>query len=230
MSGVAGTPSSSPAGRAAPSCARRLWSRIPAQRSLAAFLLLAVCVVAAASEANAPHEYLDDQTGATVTFVGRPLVFVSERTAPAWSPSQLNSIGLAPQDYVTLAAAAVNRSGKYAYLLIGYFWFVGKSKPGENACVGREHLVLDLGERRIELAPADGSARDAGIRQPLHRPALAAAEPTVYPTDLATLGLIAESAHPMVYCVAEAAPLKYGLQEDRLPALRELVRHLNGLN
>ena len=230
MSVVVGTPSSSPAGRAAPSCAHRLWSRIPAQRSLASFFLLAVCVVAAASEANAPHEYLDDQTGATVTFAGRPLVFVSERAAPAWSPIQPNSIALAPQDYVTLAAAAVNRGGKYTYLLIGYFWFVGESKPGEKACFGRKHLVLELGDRRIELAPADGSARDAGIRQPIHRPSLAAAEPTVYPTDLATLGLIAESAHPVLYCVADTAPLKYQLQEDRLPALRELVRHLHGLN
>jgi hypothetical protein len=230
MSVVVGTPSSSPAGRAAPSCARWLWSRIPAQRALASFFLLAVCVVAAASDANAPHEYLDDQTGATVTFVSRPLVFVSERVAPAWSPTQPNSFGLAPQDYVTLAAAAVNRGGKYTYLLIGYFWFVGESKPGEKACFGREHLVLELKDRRIELAPADGSARDAGIRQPIHRPSLAGAEPTIYPTDLATLGLLAESAHPVLYCAAETAPLKYELQDDRLPALRELVRHLNGLN
>jgi hypothetical protein len=165
-----------------------------------------------------------------VTSVGRPLVFVSGRAAPAWSPTQPNSIGLAPQDYVTLAAAAVNRGGKYTYVLIGYFWFVGESKPGENACFGRARLVLELGDRRIEFAPADGSARDAGIRQPIHRPSLSSAEPIVYPTDLATLGLIGESAHPVLYCVAETAPLKYELQEDRLPALRELVRHLNGSN
>jgi hypothetical protein len=230
MSGVAGTPAGSPAVRPAPGCARRLQSRISAQRSLAAFSLLAVCVVAVASEANAPREYLDDQTGATVTFVGRPLVFAHERAGLAWSPGPQNAIGLAPQDYVTLAAAAVNRGGKYTYMLLGYFWFVGQSRPGEKACFGREHLVLELGDRRIELAPADGSARDAGIRQPIHRPALAGAEPTVYPTDLATLGLIAESVHPVLYCGAETAPLKYELIEDRLPALRELVRQLSGSN
>jgi hypothetical protein len=230
MSGVVGAPSSRPAGTASLGCARRLGSRIPAQRSLASFFLLAVSVVATASEANAPREYLDAETGATVTFVGRPLVFARERAAQAWSPTPQNSMTLAPRDYVTLAAAAVNRSGKYTYVLIGYFWFVGGPKPGEKACFGREHLVLELRDRRIELAPSDGSARDAGISQPVHRPSLSDAKPAVYPVDLATLGLIAESAHPVLYCVVETAPLKYELLEDRLPALRELVRHLNDLN
>ena len=228
MSVVVGTPSGSPAGRAAPRCAHRLRSRIPAQRSLASFFLLAVCVVAAASEANAPHEYLDDQTGATVTFVGRPLVFARQHAAQGWSTTpQQNDMPLAPRDYVTLVAAAVNRIGKYTYVLIGYFWRVGSRESSEKACTGREHLVLQLADRRIELAPSPVSARDAGISQPIHRPSLADAKPAVYPIDLATLRLMAESAHPLLYCVAESAPLKYELFEDRLPALKELVRHLS---
>jgi len=192
--------------------------------------LLAVSVVTAASEANAPREYLDDETGVTVTFVARPLIFAHDRAAQAWSPLSQNAMTVAPRDYVTLAAAAVNRTGKYTYVLIGYFWFVGESKPDEKACSGRERLALELGDRRIELAPSDGSARDAGISQPIHRPSLAGAKSAVYVIDLATLGLIAESAHPVLYCVAETVPLKYELLEDRLPALKELVRHLNVLN
>ena len=113
--------------------------------------------------------------------------------------------------------------------MIGYFWFVGARESSQNACIGREHLVLELMGHRIELAPFDGSAHDAGISQPIHRPSLARAKPAVYPIDLATLGLIAESAHPVLYCVAETAPLKYKLLEDRLSALRELVRQLNDL-
>ena len=132
---------------------------------------------------------------------------------------------LAPREYVSLAAAAVDRSGKYSYVLIGYFWLVGTPRPSEN-CFDREHLVLQLGDRRIELAPFDGSARDAGISQPIHRPSIGNVEPAVYTIDRATLGLIAESAHPVLYCGAEKAPLKYELWEDRLAALRELVRHL----
>jgi hypothetical protein len=33
---------------------------------------------------------------------------------------------------VTLAAAAVDRGGKYTYVLAGYFWFVVAPQPGDN--------------------------------------------------------------------------------------------------
>jgi len=198
-----------PAGTASPGCARRLRSRVAAQGFLVSLFLLAVSVVAAAPEANAPREYLDDETGATVTFVGRPLVFARQHAAQGWFTNpQQNYMTPAPRDYVTLAAAAVNRGGKYSYVLIGYFWVVGARGSLEKACIGREHLVLELSDRRIELAPCDGSARDAGISQQVHRPSLADAKPGVYPTDLATLGLIAESADPVLHCAAETTPLK----------------------
>jgi len=204
---------------------------------LGSLSLLAASARAPASEANAPREYLDEETGATVFFVGRPLVFgresapfhgINGRVVRAW-PEEPHPPDLtpAPRDYVSLAAAAVDRSGKYTYILIGYFWLVGTPEPSENVCFDREHLVLQLGARRIELAPFEGSARDAGISQPLHRPSIGNVEPAVYTIDLATLGLIAESAHPVLYCGADKAPLKYELWEDRLPALRELVRHLH---
>ena len=213
-----------------PSEAGDLGKSTRAQCFLASFFLLAVSIVAAASEENAPREYLDDETGATVKFVGAPLVFARHRAGQGWSTTeQQNYLTLAPRDYVTLSAAAVDRSGRYTYALIGYFWFVGARESSENACIGREHLIQELMDRRIELAPFDGSAHDAGISQPIHRPSLARAKPAVYPIDLATLGLIAESAHPVLYCVAETAPLKYKLLEDRLSALRELVRQLNDL-
>jgi hypothetical protein len=202
-------------------------------RAVASFVLLAAVVVAAASEANAPREYLDEETGATVFYVGRPLVFARERTtvngrlAVRESAVASTHITQVPRDYVTLAAAAVDRGGKYTYVVLGYFWFVSAPEPDENACFNRERLVLQLGERRIELAPFDGSARDAGISQPIHQPSIGDAKPTVYPIDLATLGQIAESAHPVLYCEVERASLKYQLLEDRLPAVRELLRHLS---
>ena len=200
-------------------------------RFLASLLLLVASAVAAASEPNAPREYLDEETGATVFFVGRPLVFAREtginrRVVRAWTDDH-GDVTLTPRDYVSLAAAAVDRGGKYTYVLIGYFWLVGTPQPSGNPCFDREHLVLQLGDRRIVLAPFDGSARDAGISQPIHRPSIGNAEPAVYTIDLATLGLVAESAHPVLYCGADETPLKYELWEDRLAALRELVRHMH---
>lgn len=180
---------------------------------------------AAQAGANTPLEYADEQTGVTVTVVARPLVFAHERTNSNGGPAQAWSTP--PRDYVTLAAAAVDRSGKMSYLLIGYFWSVGVSQPWENARLARDPLVLQVQDRRIELAPQSGTARDAGISTPVHPPPVGPATATLYNVDLSTLGLIAESAHPLLYCGDESAPVKYELFEDRLTALREFVRHLN---
>jgi len=199
-------------------------------RSLASLLLLAASVATAASDANAPRQYADEETGATVFFVGRPLVFAHQHPTlggglPLLRPAA-PTMTVPQRDYVTLAAAAVDRGGKYTYVLVGYFWAVGTPPQSENACSGGENLVLQLADRRITLAPFHGSARDVGISQSIHQPSTDA-KPAVYSSDLATLGLIAESADPVLYCGTETAPLKFELLEDRRPALRELVRNLS---
>src|SRR5258706_12201867 len=59
-----------------------------------------------------PEEYLDEQTGATVDVVDAPLVFARDRSERAANL----------RDYVTVAAAAVNRGGKLEYVLVAYVW------------------------------------------------------------------------------------------------------------
>src|SRR5258706_6685420 len=84
-------------------------------RSLAALLAGAVLLVAGCSSAPAipqPHEYLDEQTGATVTSVDAPLVFARDRSERAANL----------RDYVTVVAASVNRGGKLEYVLVVYVW------------------------------------------------------------------------------------------------------------
>src|SRR5205085_7065875 len=73
-----------------------------------------------------PREYLDEDTAATVTVVGEPLVFAY--AIPALAANQ--------RDYVTLAAAAVNRNGKVSYVLIAYFW--STIDRSEERRVGKE--------------------------------------------------------------------------------------------
>ncbi len=60
-----------------------------------------------------PIEYLDDRNGATVSAMGKPLLFASDRSNLA---ANLRSANL--RDYVTITAASVNRAGKRDYVLI----------------------------------------------------------------------------------------------------------------
>jgi len=204
---------------------RRRYRKTVARGLLAFLLPLAVSATLSASDANNPVEYQDDQTGVTVTVVSRPLVFAHERGTFSFPAGTL-----APRDYVTLAAAAVDRGGRMSYVLIGYFWSVGVPEPWDNARRAHEPIVLQLENRRIELVPENTSARDAGISTALHRPPIDPATPTLYAIDVATMALIAESPHPVLYSGEESAALKYELFEDRKPALRELARRLNDTN
>jgi len=73
------------------------------------------------------------------------------------------------RDYVTLAAAAVNRNGKVSYVLIAYFWStVDRAAPGTTALP--EPLVPAGDDRRIELALRGHSAHEAGSANPCSRP------------------------------------------------------------
>lgn len=165
-----------------------------------------------------PLEYLDEQTGATISAVGEPLVF-----APARSSQ------VAAGDYITLAAAAVDRSGDISYVLIKYCWLAGVSGPSAGVLCAAP-LVLQADDRRIELPLSKGSARDAGIGLPIHRPPFGAGTPYVYSVDLETIRMISESHHLSLSIGGDSAPLTYELFEDRLSSLREFVRHMSAGN
>jgi hypothetical protein len=163
---------------------RRLRIDSAACRSVSCTLMLALAATVAVAGSNSPLEYVDEQTGATVIAVSRPLLFAHLRSETITGP----------RDYVTLAAAAVDRSGKYG---------------------------------RIDLpSPPDGSARDVGIGVAVHKPPFGATTPCAYSVDLSTMRRIAESPHPVLYSEGTSASQQYNLFEDRLDALKELVRRL----
>jgi hypothetical protein len=192
-----------------------LLSRVIARLTTALRVLpLAVLASRAVAGANDPLEYVDDQTGASVTAVGKPLIFAHKRS------ETVNG----PRDLVTLAAAAVDRSGKYTYVLVAYFWAVGAEEPGGGtpAC---KPLALQLQDARIELTPRQ-AAREEGIGVAVHKPPFGAKEPCVYGTDLSVLRRIAAAPHPVLYSEGQNASLQYDLFEDRLSALKQLVERL----
>jgi hypothetical protein len=183
---------------------------------LTALVITAGAAVALAA-ANQPLEYLDEETGATVTVVGRPLVFVHDRSG------FLGPAG----DYVTLAAAAVNQSGKITYVLIAYFWWSGVPPKSALAPAALDPLALQADDQGIQLVLRGASAREVGIGVPVHPPRLGGATPYVYAIDLPTMRFIAESHHLALHIESEGTSLNYELFEDRRVALKEFVRSMN---
>lgn len=162
-------------------------------------------------------EYLDEQTGATVTAVDQPLVFARERSERAANL----------RDYVTLAAAAVNRGGKREYVLIAYIWSTLDPRY-EPAKAEADALLLVADDRRIRLTANGKTPADLGIAQPVHAPADQTLKPLVFATDLATLRFIAAAHSVQVQTTVAEAAVTYELWVDQRPALDRLVRYLDG--
>ena len=183
---------------------------------LAVLLALGTCVALAGDKP--PQEYLDEETAATITVVAEPLVFACPR------PDLAANV----RDYVTLAAAAVDRNGKVSYVLIAYFWSTVDPRLRQDKLPSPEPLVLQADDRRIELALRGHSAHEAGIGQPVHAPPGAALTPNVYGTELATLRFVAEARQLTIVADSGGTALSYELWEDRRTALRSFVHHMNG--
>lgn len=194
-------------------------SRAPGDkgRPILAALLGLVSVVAVAGT-KAPQEYLDEETAATITVVGEPLVFACPH------PELAANV----RDYLTLAAAAVNRNGKVSYVLIGYFWSTLDPRLRHESQPPPEPLTLQADDRRIQLTFGGRSAHEAGIGMPVHAPAGSDAAPNVYGVDLATLRFLSEARHLTLAAESGGTDLTYELWEDRRPALRAFVRHMSG--
>jgi hypothetical protein len=166
-----------------------------------------------------PEEYLDPETAATISIVGKPLVFAHER------PERAAHM----RDYVTLAAAAVNRSGKTDYVLVAYDWttFDEHGRSGETHSATTT-LVVAADDRRITLNLAGHSAHDVGIGTPVHPPPVGSATPDIYRTDLATMRFIAAARHLAVLKQSDTAATAYTIWDDQRAALGVFVDQLSG--
>ena len=181
-------------------------------------VLAALGAGAALAGDKQPREYLDEQTAATITVVAEPLLFALPR------PELAANV----RDYVTLAAAAVNRNGKVSYVLIAYFWSTVDPRLRPEPLPSPEPLVLQADDRRIELALRGHSAHEAGIGEAVHAPPGTAVTPNVYGTDLATLRFVTEARHLTLLADSGGTALSYELWEDHRMALRSFVHHMNG--
>ena len=164
-----------------------------------------------------PREYLDEQTGATVTAVDRPLVFARDRSERAANL----------RDYVTLVAATVNRGGAREYVWIVYLWSTLDPRY-EPAQVDPDSLVLVADDRRIRLTANGKSSADLGIGHGVGAPKIRNAKPLAFPADPATMRFIAAARNLEVQAKVADTVETYILWDDQRGSLDSFVRFLDG--
>jgi hypothetical protein len=180
-------------------------------------IVLGGCAALGAA-ADPPREYLDQSTGATITLTDTPLVFARERTELAANA----------RDYVTLAAAAVNRSGKINYILVCYRWSTVDTRLDNTPPPDSDTLVIAADDRRIELRSPSHSARDLGIGTPVHPPPGPTRSQDVYRIDLATLRFVAAARHLSVRLGTDDLAPTYDIWTDGRSALGAFVDLMSG--
>ena len=175
--------------------------------------------VGAAGRAPAPEpqEYLDEQTGATVTVGDAPLIFARERSERAANA----------RDYVTLTAASVDRGGKLEYVLIAYVWSTLDPRYAPASALA-DSLLLIADDRRIRLDANGKTPADLGIARPVQAPPGQDVKPLVFPTDLATLRFIAAARSLAVQTRLGEDTVDYELWDDQRRALDRYVRFMDG--
>jgi len=201
----------------------RVLVAIVATSLLASALLTACNTIPPDADDPAPaapeqaREYLDEQTGATISAVDRPIVFARDRSERAANQ----------RDYVTLAAATVNRGGARDYVLIAYVWSTLDPRY-EPANVDPESLVLVADDRRIRLTANGKSSADLGIARGIDAPRGRATKPLAFPTDPATMRYIAAARSLEVQAKDGDTVVTYILWDDQRNSLDRFVHFLEG--
>ena len=183
---------------------------------LACSFLIASC--GTTSDSTKAVEYFDEQTGATVSVVDTPLVFAYSR------PELAANL----RDYISLVAVAVNRSGTVQYWLVAYFWSTVDRRDDGTPALQPSSLVVAADDRRINLPLTTTSAHEAGFDQQVHAPSGFKGVPSVFRTDLHTLGFIAASRTLTVRLGVDDSAPQYEIWEDARPQLSNFVRSLGG--
>jgi hypothetical protein len=176
-------------------------------RHTAAFIVGAITVLCGSCgtvpTADQPQSYLDQSTAATVTMVGRPLVFARERP----------NFAVHMRDYITLAAASIDRAGKIQLVLIAYFWTTfdpharddGRANKRQDEDRHPDELTLIADDRRITFAKLNRTAHEAGIEERVNASRSLTAQTRTGDTEL-----------------------DYSIWEDRRAALAQWVHEVGG--
>lgn len=174
---------------------------------------LALLLVACTAPPPRPSEYLDQTTGATVTSVDAPLVFARARLELAYGA----------RDYVTLAAASVNRSGHIEQVLLGYLWSTIDPRMRRDPQPADQTLIIVADDRVIVLSADRRTPRDVGIAAPVAVPSGSNATQRLYPTDSATLRFLSTARQLRLTLRNGTDPRPFELWGDGRGALRQFL-------
>lgn len=179
---------------------------------------MAVVLAACMANFSNPREYLDEKTAATITVVAKPLVFAHERP----------ELAAHSRDYVTLAGAAVNRTGKIDYFIFAYFWSTLDRRATDNTTAAVDDLTIAADDRQIHPKLEGHSAQAVGVGSAIGAPPGRHWKLNVYRSDLATLHFLAESRHIAVTVPTAEGSITYEVWDDQHGPLKGLVKRLEG--
>jgi len=183
-----------------------------------AALILALLALPACSSSlrppPAPREFLDEQSGTTLSVVAAPLVLARERT----------DVAAHARDYATLVAVEIDNSGKYRTYLLLYRWSTVDRRMSAPPDPGAGELRILADGRTIELKPLERVPIGLTRRRELHLPDHGDVVTHAYPIDAPTLHFIAGSRSLTVRMPQEQLDVPFELWEDGRAALGQFVK------
>jgi hypothetical protein len=152
----------------------------------ATLVIAALCLASPASAAHGADEYFDERTGATITAVHEPIIFALKHSILAANA----------RDYISLTAAAVDRSGNEFLYLIGYIWStIDRRGPAQAKAPPQIRLELIADGRPINLIPAAIFPSELTDDLRLAAPGKTYLARVAYPVTLEELRYLSESGH-----------------------------------
>ena len=158
-----------------------------------------------ASTPNAPREYLDEQTAATITVVNEPWIFTREQSAANQQ-----------RDYLHLYAIDVNRMGTHRQ----YFAALQSAPDRADAA---PILELSAGEQTVKLHAVAEEPRELGIAQPVAESYTLTAAWWYYPVDKQALASWAKAGDLQARLIGADGRIAYVLWRDGREGLSELT-------
>jgi hypothetical protein len=183
------------------------------RNALATLATLATLTGCAVQPALEPRQFPDENTGASLFVVARPLTFSRSRA----------DVAAHGRDYATLVTVAVDNAGNYSEYLLLYRWSTvdERMSPAPDPAAGELRIeadgrVLDL--KPIEPPPAALAPRPQ-LLQPEHTNAVAHA----YRTDWGMVRYLAASRTLSLRMPQESLDTPFALWEDGRGALAEFA-------